>query len=351
MKEYIKKLLCELCQISCISGRERAGMNEYAAILERELGKCDKTALGNLIFYRNCEKESAKTVLIDAHADEIGMIVTGVHDGGFLSFASLGGIDTRILSGADVTVYGKNKVRGVIAARAPHLMSREESERNPDIEKLYIDTGLDKEWLEENAGVGCAVGFEYEPTELLGDRICAHGLDNKASIAAAIAALKMLKDEDINANVALMLSVREELAGAGALTGAYDLKPSKALVLDVNFAFLPENPGADVESYRRTVELGEGVAVSLSASTNKYLTRELIGIAKDEDIAYQTIVEATSTGTNADRLALKCGGISVAVMGTAVHNMHTYSEIVSINDVYSLAKLIYAYLKRGDFDE
>ncbi|MBQ7821825.1 MAG: M20/M25/M40 family metallo-hydrolase [Clostridia bacterium] len=349
---YIKELLAKLCATPTVSGYEGLGADGLIALLAPEFDEHRRTAAGNYLFFKRCGRKSAPLILVDTHIDEIGMMVTKVCEDGFLKFAPIGGIDTRILSGADVTVYGKERVRGVITARAPHLMSREEAVMNPDIDKLYIDTGKDREWLEENAGIGTAVGFEYPTTELLNGRIASHGLDNKACIAAALAAVKMLDGEKLACDIALMLSVREELGGAmGALTGGFELMPNVALVLDVNFAFMPENPGADTAMYRKTVELGEGTAISLSAVTDRKLTRELLRIADEEGISHQTIVEAGATGTNADRLALVKEGIPVAVVSVPLHNMHTYSEVVSADDIYETARLICAYVKRGAVHE
>lgn len=348
MKEYIKELIIKLCATPSVSGFEKRVLDNISDLLAPEFDEIRRTSLGSLIFIKKCGKANAPMLLVDTHLDEIGMMVTKVCDKGFLKFAPVGGIDTRILSGADVTVYGKEPVRGVITARAPHLMSAEERGKNPDIDKLYIDTGIDSERLKEIVDIGTPVCFEYKTIELLNNRLASHGLDNKACIAAAAAAVKMLDGQPLEYDVALMLSVREELGGAiGAVTGAFELMPDFAIVLDVNFGFIPENPGADVAAYRRTVELGEGAAISFSAVTDRMLTRRLIEIAEQEQIPYQTIVEAASTGTNADGIARVGEGIPAAVISVPLHNMHTYSEVVSIDDIYECARLVSALAKRG----
>ena len=352
MKEYIKELIVKLCTTPSVSGFEKRALDNISDMLAPEFDEIRRTVLGNLILIKKCGKEKAPLLLIDTHLDEIGMMVTRVCEKGFLKFAAVGGIDTRILSGADVTVYGKEPVRGVITARAPHLMSADERSKNPDIEKLFIDTGVDSDKLAEIVDIGTPVCFEYKTTELLNNRLASHGLDNKACIAAGAAAVKMLEGEKVDCDIALMLSVREELGGAaGAVTGTFELMPDVAIVLDVNFGFIPENPGADVAAYRRTVELGEGAAISFSAVTDRALTRRLIEIAQDEEIAHQTIVEAGSTGTNADRLALVGEGIPTAVVSVPLHNMHTYSEVVSVDDIYECARLVFALAKRGVIGE
>ncbi len=349
MTDLIKELLKKLTAIPTVSGFENLDDSIVKLVLPY-FDEYRQTITGNNVFIKRSGKDSAPLLLIDAHFDQIGLIATDICDGGFLKFDKVGGVDTRILCASDVTVYGKKAIRGVITARAPHLMSKEEQEKNPNIDKLYIDTGYGKKWLEENIPLGSPICFTYGCTELLNNKIAACGLDDKACVAAALCALKLLEDEKISADVALMLSVREELGGMGAATGAFELMPDACLALDVNFGFIPENPGVDSEMYRRTAELGEGTVISLSAATSRKLTRKLIEIAENENIAYQTIVEAGSTGTNGDKIALVGEGIPTAVFGVPLQNMHTYSEVVSTDDILSCAKLICAYIKsyRGE---
>lgn len=347
MIEYIKRLTASLCAIPTVSGNEALFENELKELILPLFDECRKTAIGNLVFIKHGKDRGLAPLLIDTHIDQVGLMVTGVCDDGSLRIDALGGLDTRILSGACVTVYGKARINGVITARAPHLMSREEMGKNPKLEHLFIDTGYDSAWLEENAGVGSFVGFNCKTTELLCDRLASHGLDNKCSLVAAMTAVKLLGDKCPERDIALMLSLREELGAAGAVTGGYKLMPASALVLDVNFAYLPDDDTKDSAILRHTAVLGDGPVISFSAATDKTLTRKLIGIAQDNDIPLQTIVEAGSTSTDADRLALVGTGIPVAVLGAAIHNMHTYSEVVSAIDLLSLARLVCAYIERG----
>lgn len=351
MIEYIKRLTASLCEIPTVSGNEGLCEEKLKELILPMFDECRKTAFGNLVFIKHGRHRELAPILIDTHIDQVGLMVTGVCKDGSLRIDALGGLDTRILSGACVTVYGKKTINGVITARAPHLMSREEMGKNPKLEHLFIDTGYDSAWLEENAGVGSFVGFNCKTTELLCDRLASHGLDNKCSLVAAIVAIKLLDSELAERDVALMLSLREELGAAGAVTGGFELMPASALVLDVNFAYLPDDDTKDCAILRHTAVLGDGPVISFSAVTDKSLTRKLIQLAQDNDIPLQTIVEAGSTSTDADRLALIGTGIPVAVLGTAIHNMHTYNEVVSAHDLLSLARLVCAYIKRGVDDE
>ena len=123
--------------------------------------------------------------MLDAHIDEIGFVVTEICDGGFLRAAAVGGIDTRVLSASEVTVYGKEAIRGVFTSKPPHLQEAGESRKKIELRDLYIDTGYDKEALSKLVTIGDAVGF-YAPAQLLAnglvtskafdDRICAYAI-------------------------------------------------------------------------------------------------------------------------------------------------------------------------------
>ena len=346
MVDFVKELIKKLGKIASVSGFEDIDRDRIEALVLPYFDSLEITPSGSYLFRKNPAREGMPHILIDAHIDGIGFMVTKICDGGFLKFSTIGGIDTRILSGADVTVYGKERVRGVITSMAPHLLSREEAKKNPSVDKLFIDTGLDKEYLEENTPIGSPVSFSYPVTELLNNRMVSAGLDNKASVAIALTTMKILDDENSGAGVTLLLSGREELGGGtGAMSAAFGDTPDFAIVLDVNFGFVPRDPGSDVGAYRKTAELGEGPVVSFSATTDRNMARGLLKIAEDNKIPCQAIVEGMRTGTNADTMPLSGGGFPTVLFGVAIQNMHTYSETVCADDIVNAAKILSLYIK------
>ena len=171
MVDFVKELIKKLGKIASVSGFEDIDRDRIEALVLPYFDSLEITPSGSYLFRKNPAREGMPHILIDAHIDGIGFMVTKICDGGFLKFSTIGGIDTRILSGADVTVYGKERVRGVITSMAPHLLSREEAKKNPSVDKLFIDTGLEKEYLEENTPIGSPVSFSYPVTELLNNRM------------------------------------------------------------------------------------------------------------------------------------------------------------------------------------
>ncbi len=354
MTEFVKELIKKLGTIASVSGFEDIDRDRIEELVLPHFDTLEITRTGSYLFRKKPAREGMPNILIDAHIDGIGLMVTKICDGGFLKFSTVGGIDTRILSGADVTVYGRERVRGVITSTAPHLLSREEAKKNPAVDKLFIDTGLDKEYLEENTPIGSPVSFSYPVRELLNNKMVSAGLDNKASVAIALTTMKILANENSGAGITLLLSGREELGGGvGAASAAFGEKTDLAIVLDVNFGFMPKDPGSDVSAYRKTAELGEGPVVSFSATTDRNMARRLLKIAEDNKIPCQSIVEGSRTGTNADSIPLSGGGFPAVLFGVPIQNMHTYSETVCADDIVNAAKILAAFIKEkaGEADE
>ena len=227
----------------------------------------------------------------------------------------------------------------MIVAKPPHLQNEQDLKKLPKITELYIDTGYSKEYLEEIVEVGTPIGFRTYNTSLVSGRYVGKSFDDKSCVAAAVEAVRKTKREDMEYDVYLLLSAQEESARkGGAMVAAYGIYPDVAIVLDVNLASFP-----GVNEYE-TVKLGKGPSVSLSAVTDRKLTNKIIDTAKKNIIDCQSIVEISSTGTNADLMGLTGNGIPVAVVSIPLRNMHTQSEIIDLEDVKNTVKLLQAII-------
>lgn len=341
-KEIIEKLV----PIMSVSGHEERGREELLAVYSEPFDEYFLHSSGTHVFIKRCKKENAPRLMIDAHFDEIGMIVTGIHDGGFLSVANVGGLDRRILPAAEVLIYGKETIYGVIVSTPPHLQAAGDSKKTPKIEQLRIDTGYSKEKLMEIVEIGTPIGF-YEKPAMLGEtRIASRSLDNKACGAAAYLAAASLKAEEMEADLYVTLSAREEATMAdGASSSAYAIRPDLAIVTDVTFA---TTPGVKSEE---SGKFGGGPVISLSAVTDRPFTDAIINICKESDIPYGITVDATDTGTNATMLSLVGDGIGVAVVSVPIGSMHTYNETAELSDIESTAALFAKVLKNKEIFE
>jgi len=335
----LKERIISLCSLMSVSGHEAYDAERLAKEVGKDFDECHHDAVGNTVLVCRCGRKDAKKILIDTHFDEIGMLVTDICDGGFLRIINVGGIDPAILSAADVLIYGKRTLHGVICATPPHLQKEADKDKLQPVDELLIDTGYQKDELEKLVSIGTPVGFLPRYTELTGDRLCGKSLDNKACAAIAVQALLATPREALAADVYLLLSAQEETAGTGgAAVGSFAIDPDYAMVIDVNLAKVPDTSEAD------TVPLGKGPSVSISPVADRRLTRLVRDLAERRGIPYSPVAAPSSTGTNTPAVNLAGRGIPTVDIGLPLKNMHTYNELLCLSDAEALCALITAFI-------
>ena len=345
MENSLKELIFSTCGIMSVSGFEGRGKDDIRALIGKYFDRSETDAVGNHYFYKDCGKKNAPTVLIDAHFDEIGLIVTEALDGGFLRVTQMGGIDPCIMQASDVIIYAAETLRGVVVSTPPHLRKGDGKEL-PDISEMLIDTGLslDAKELSKLIPVGTPIGFvpNYDTLSCNGENgevIVGKSLDDKACAACAAWAIANTKKEELAANVCLLLSCYEETSRLGGVTPAvFRLDPDYALVADVNLAKVPDTKSVE------TVPFAKGISISISAATDRRLTLMTRELCKEKDIPFCTVASPSSTGTNATSVNLVRGGIPVVDVGLPLKNMHTYNEVVSMKDAEALASLVREFI-------
>lgn len=330
------ELLSELVGLQGMSGAESEA-SAYAAKLLETFGKTDIDTFGNVICYAGEHNEARPTILIDAHIDEIGMIVTYITDDGFLKVSNVGGLDNRVLPGQRVRIFGKEAFDGVIISTPPHLSGSDTAAISTD--ELYIDTGLSSEKAREMISLGDRVYIYNTLKRLNEDMVTSHALDNRAGCVAVIRALEMIDFSKAKYNVIVMLSAQEETGERGAKTGAFSAQCDEAIVVDVSFA---QTHG---ESECGTGKLGKGAMIGFSPSLSKEMSSAFVDIAKRYELPYQTEVMSGKTGTNADAIGISKGGVRAVTVSIPLKNMHTPVEIVDLRDIENTAKLIKAYIE------
>lgn len=336
--ENIKNTLKSLLDVMTVSGFEHRERKKLTSILS-EYGEVSVDKLGNYTVTKRAAKKDAPTLLIDAHIDEIGMAVTKIHEGGFLSVTQIGGLDTHVMQSAEVEIYGNEVIYGVVGSTPPHLRARGEGKMKK-IEELLIDTGIERTRLEELVPIGSPVRFKEDLYELDCGIVCGHSLDNKVCCACALEAIKGLSPEEMSFDAVVLLSLREESgAYAGARVGVQNIKPDLAISLDVNFAAAPET------SFAESAQRGEGYTISLSAVTSRALTKRIIGVSKYSRLPYRVIAEPNNVGMNANVIGLMGEGIPCADLGIPLGSMHTSAETVSLFDCDALRRLLQAVIK------
>lgn len=281
-------------------------------------------------------------VLLDAHIDQIGLVVTGHQERGFLKVAPYGGMDRRIMAAQGVLLYSETEkawLPGVVASTPPHLTKSEERDSVPEITDLLIDTGLTQKEAEEKLPLG-SFGMLAAPLTQLGEhRINASALDDRAGMAALLGVLELLQDAPLDCGITVLFSNREEVNSAGAKTAGYRLHPDLVLAVDVSFA---NGPGIPKD---KCGKLGGGPMIGVSPTLTPTVSQRLVELAGEKDIPYQTEVMGGSTGTNADSLSLVRGGRRSGLVSIPQRNMHTPAEIVDLRDMANTARLLAEYLK------
>lgn len=331
----LKELIIELCSLMSISGHEAHDKDKLMSLTKGIFDEVYIDNVGSFVFVKKCGRENAPKILIDTHLDEIGMMVTGYSDGGFLRITNIGGVDGRILQAGEVIIYGKETVYGVIGSTPPHLKKPTDGDKLKSVNELYVDTGYTTDEIKGIAPLGTPVGFKPIYTELQNGRLSGKAFDDKACGASAIFALANVEASELAGDVYFLFSVQEEVgpASLGARVGAYAIKPDYALVMDVTHASIPE-----VKAHKE-IALDSGVSISMSPVTDKKLTRATMALCKEKEIKYTVSVDASSTGTNANDIGLTYAGVPQVLVSVPIKNMHSACEVLSLADFKSLSDL------------
>lgn len=324
-----------------IPGREKPVMD----IIEKELEAfdCRRDALGNLIVTVHAAQQGQKTILLEAHADRIGLMVTGFVDGGFVRVTSAGGIDRHTVMGSELEIEGiEGPVTGIVAApfpypAKPHNSAPAADYTIPEVDALYVDTGLADP--KKHIRIGAPAVIRQEQNSLLGERVAAPGLDNRICCLALIEAARRLKKEKLRAGVTLLFATREEVRGQGAPSGAFSVLPDEAIVLDTAFGKSPDTKEED------SSELGGGPEIAFAGTLDADFVERIIKVAETEKIPYQTIAFGRTTGTDADALSTTASGIPTALVSIPIRFMHHPVETADMSDVRATVDLITAYVR------
>ncbi|MDE6470611.1 MAG: M20/M25/M40 family metallo-hydrolase [Eubacterium sp.] len=333
------ELLKELTQTVGVSGCEENIVN----LLKEKLapyGNVTVYAINNVF----CTFGEGYHFLLDAHLDEIGLIVTEITDDDFIKFSKCGGIDTRPLPALEVSIWGREEVKGIISTLPPHLQSADDEKNVPKLTDLAIDTGCSKEQLEKLVSLGDRITFKRNFTPLLNNYVSASCLDDRSGVAAILMSLDELKK--LPCKITVMFSSQEEVGTRGAKTGVFAKNADEAISVDVSFAM---SPGCDKSDCG---ELSKGPMIGFSPTIDKSISRMLVDVAEKENIPYQYEIMSGRTGTNADVIAVSENGIKTALISIPERYMHQRVEVVDVNDIENVSKLICAYIRErvGDIN-
>lgn len=336
--ERIAAAARKLCEAPGPSGRECAA---YAAAKEllSPMGEVKRTPLGSLLCCVNEGKEGAPHLLLEAHLDQIGFIVTRVEEG-FLRFSKIGGIDARWLPATPVVIHAAGDYPGIITSVPPHLAG-DGSDHSIKIENLLIDTGFTAETAAKLFAPGDIVTSAAKPVELQNKRLAGPALDDRIGCAAVIAAAEEIAAEKPDCKVTVLLSSMEEVGGQGAETGGFTTQPDYAIAVDVSFG---DGFGCAPE---KTSPLGGGTMLGYAPTLNRDFTLKLKKLAEENNIPLQHEPMGGRTGTDADELATAGRGIKMALLSIPLRSMHTVAETIDPEDAANTARLMALAAKEG----
>ena len=330
--------LFELCRLNGVSGDEDR-VREYIRQKAAPYADSMRTdALGNLIVFKKGKKSTGNKVLIAAHMDEVGLIVTKVTEDGFLKFDFVGGVDRRVTIGKPV-VLGENNVPGIIGLKAIHLVKREEMSKAPKTEALYIDIGAkNKEEALELVQPGTYGSFVGDPEEFGKGLIKAKAIDDRIGCAIMLSLLR----QELPMDVTFAFTAQEEVGTRGAFGAAFSVTPEIALVLETTTAAnLP-----DVEDHRKVCAPGKGPVISFMDGATIYdrpLFEKLRDLAVKHNIPWQT-KEYIAGGNDARTIQRTKTGVRVAAMSAAVRYLHAPASVGSMADFEHMEQLTMLFL-------
>lgn len=336
MSLELKNVMFDLSAADGVSGEESCAAQCALKYLKNYTDNCF-IKNGNVIGNFGDRKNGTPHILIDAHIDQVGLIVTNIYESGFVGFSNVGGIDRRLLPAQQVCIHGKKKLAGVVCSTPPHL-SGSDNKINK-IEDFYIDTGMSFEALSNIVEPGDRITFASMPKELLNNRITGPALDDRSGVASILYALELLKNRKYECSFSIVFSAQEELGERGAKIAAFDIDPDIALAVDVSFAYCLGDREYECG------KMGQGPMIGISPSLSREISDNLIEISKNENIPYQLEVMNGLTSTNADQFSVNRTGCKACTVSIPLKYMHTPSEIIQIDDVENTGRLIAAYIR------
>ncbi len=341
------KLLRKLCEAFGGSGCEY----EIADIVEEELkplcGSVERDPLGNVIGIKKAKGKRAgrQTIMIAAHMDEIGFLVSHIDSRGFLRLVPAGGFDPRTMVSQRVMVLGKGekKLKGLlcVSGKPIHIQTAEERKKELRVSDFYVDLGLTGDEVKERVDIGDRVIWDRSFTRI-GHCVNCKALDDRVGVYVMIEALRRVKKH--RHDIYAVGTVQEEVGLRGAFTSSYVIDPDVGIALDVTLAV--DVPESDEASY--VTRLGEGVAIKImdSASiSDTRLVREFRDLAEKHGIAHQLEIMPRG-GTDTGPMQRAKGGARTVGLSIPLRYVHSVNETAHTKDIEAAIELLAAYLSQ-----
>jgi len=287
---------------------------------------------------RRASATNAPRLLVEAHMDEIGLVVTEIRDG-FIRFEEIGYWDPRVLPSQNVWVHGRKTLPGVIGSRPPHVLTAKERKHALTLDDLFIDVGMTDARARELVSPGDMITLDRAVIPLQNEMCAGKAFDNRASVVALLEFLKQLQNSAPAWDIYAVANVNEEDSPfyVGAQTAAYAIQPQLALCLDVTHA---QQAGLNDEALPQT---GQGPCIARGANIHPVVFEKLRQTAQRHALSHQITVYGGDTETNAWMMQTTGNGIPTGLVEIPLRYMHSAVETLALSDVQGAAKLLSAF--------
>lgn len=341
MKDYIEKCLELLQLLSCPSGYEEERIALFAELIKPFVDYVDYDIMGNC--YATKRGTADNTIMLIAHADEIGLMINYIDERGFLYFHPIGGVDINVLQGHHVIIKGlRGEVLGVIGRKPIHLQG-DDVDGKLNYDDLWIDIGVsNKDEAAKKVSVGCIATICSDLRKTDTDLIFGRGLDDSIGVAILLGVAQKLASLELGCNICYVASVQEEIGSRGAQVAASKLKPHVAIAIDVTHA--TDYPTVSPIKFGE-VALGKGAVIAKGPNINKKIVAQIESIAKENNVPYQIELQAFPSGTDAREIQVCNDGVATAIIGVPCRYMHTPTETISLNDAIATVEMLVSLCK------
>jgi tetrahedral aminopeptidase len=300
------------------------------------------SALGSLEgLKKGAGKSPRHSIMIAAHMDAIGLMVTSVTEG-FIRFTSVGGVDPRVLLGQPVFVHGREVLPGIINQPPDRLIPNQAPGTPVPMEYLLIDVGLPSSRVSELVRTGDIISFAQSPIELSGGTLSGHTMDDRTAVASLTHCLDILQKRIHTWDVWAVATVQEEVSFGGGFTSSFGISPDLGIAIDVCHAKGPGTPEPSIPT------LGKGVALGVGPNVHPYMYKAFKKLAEDLEIPFVIEAMAQHSGTDAYPIQVATGGKPTMVLSIPLRYMHTPVETVSIKDIMRVGRITAEFIAHLD---
>lgn len=335
----LKDKLKRLSDTDGVTGNEYQVSQVVSEFLTPYMDQVTIDRFGNVSGFKSCHRQNAKSILLDAHIDQIGFRVTQITEQGFLRFNDIG-VDPRMLPGAEINVLTQSgPIPGIICTLPPHMQKKGENKQAIPMNRMLVDIGANNgAEARKMVRLGDYMVFRMKAFDLMGDMFCGRAMDDRACFCCILYAMELLESVLLPIDVYVSGSTKEEIGGHGGQAAAYRINPDYAIVLDVTHARTEDSPEI-------SVKLGDGAVISTGPNSRPEFAAFAEEIALAKRIPFVRHSAPENTGTHARTIQLQRNGISTLLISLPLKYMHSPVEVLRMSDIQACGNLLAEILK------